>query len=127
MFFKLGAARGNYLAMGQPDLSFPAGALSVHVQTKEEGPGTVAEGGSVPCWRAHVILPFTLARFGTPFRVCVDTGFVGCHATRRSASGGCALFGKTFCNTHTHGTTRARDQRHLTFQSHNDLPHLVNY
>jgi hypothetical protein len=88
------AARANYLALDRPDLAFAAKELCRRMRA----PGradleALRRLGRYLLDSPRVVYDFQWGVSDDQLIVYADTDFAGCRATRRSTSGGCALWG----------------------------------
>ena len=88
------AARANYLSLDRPDLAFPAKELCRRMRS----PGktdleALRRLGRYLLDSPRVVYVFPWGSIGDQLVVYADTDFAGCRPTRRSTSGGCALWG----------------------------------
>ena len=88
------AARANYLSLDRPDLAFPAKELCRRMRA----PGktdleALRRLGRYLLDSPRLVYVFPWGSIGNQLVVYADTDFAGCRPTRRSTSGGCALWG----------------------------------
>ena len=92
--FRATAARANYLALDRPDLAYASKELC-----RRMGAPRARDLAALRRLCRYVLgaprmtYQFEWQEPGQALRVFCDTDFAGCPATRRSTSGGCALYG----------------------------------
>ena len=88
------AARANYLALDRPDLAFAAKELCRRMRNPGKADlEALRRLGRYLLDSPRVVYDFSWGPNGNQLVVYADTDFAGCRATRRSTSGGCALWG----------------------------------
>ena len=88
------AARANYLALDRPDLAFAAKELCRRMRNPGKADlEALRRLGRYLLDSPRVVYDFRWGSTSDQLIVYADTDFAGCRATRRSTSGGCALWG----------------------------------
>jgi len=92
--FRALAARANYLAQDRIDIQFPAKEvcrfMSSPTETSKEA---MKRMGRYLIGHKWIVYTYPFQRV-EGIDICGDTGWSGCHRTRRSTSGGCVMIGQ---------------------------------